>query len=125
MPSPSADLEWLMHLFSGYYPSSHGPERSLLLGPLTCGQESFPFCQSTMGAGHVLEWRICVNRTWLRSSLAVPVLLSARAPWAWVTPHLQEEPETKAWESWEPLRLVCRHTGGLTHLSAGLILFSS
>jgi len=44
MPSPSADLEWLMHLFSGYYPSSHGPERSLLLGPLTCGQESFPFC---------------------------------------------------------------------------------
>lgn len=78
-----------------------------------------------LDAGHVAEWQISVARTWLCLSLAVPAFLSTRVPWAWVSLHLQEEPETKAWESWEPLSLVCRHTGGLTHLSAGLILFSS
>lgn len=41
MPSPSAD--WLMHLFSGYYPSSHGPEMLLLLGPLTLFVVKNPF----------------------------------------------------------------------------------
>lgn len=46
MSCPSAGSEWLMHLLSGYYPSSHGPERSLFVKPMTlfCGQDSFPFC---------------------------------------------------------------------------------
>lgn len=83
-----------------------------------CGRIAF-------GAGHVLEWQICVARTWLRLSFAVPALLPTRAPWAWVSLHPEEEAETKVWESWEPLSLVCKHTGGLTHVCAGLNLFSS
>lgn len=160
LPCLSADPEWLMHFLSGYYPSSHGPDRSFLLRPLTLfhGQDSFPFCHFSLsgqfcflclvsspyhkviqgvrvrnllllvppsvycdrmplGSGHTPEWQICIDRTWLSLSLAVLALLSTGAPWACIILCLWDEPETKAWESWEPLSLVCKHTEGLAHFS--------
>lgn len=152
MPCPSAGPDWLMHLLSGYYPSSHGPERSTFgtLGS-TWGQEFFPFLplllqwtilfllsnglpppqghpgwsgilcwchpQSTMvglplGVGHVLEWQICVDRTWLCLTLAFLVLLSARASWSWsYSAPVGGAWNQDVWESWELLSLVSNTLG--------------
>ncbi|XP_047730505.1 ubiquitin-conjugating enzyme E2 E2 isoform X4 [Prionailurus viverrinus] len=98
------------------HPQCEGQESSSADGPSVYhGKIAFGFRACAMP-----EWQICIHSTWQKLSLALSALLSTRAPWACVTLHLWDEPETKAWESWEPLSLVCKHTRGSARFSAGV-----
>lgn len=98
------------------HPRCEGQESSSADGPSVYhGKIAFGFRACAMP-----EWQICIHSTWQNLSLALSALLSTRAPWACVTLHLWDELETKAWESWEPLSLVCKHTRGLARFSAGV-----
>ncbi|XP_045292244.1 ubiquitin-conjugating enzyme E2 E2 isoform X2 [Leopardus geoffroyi] len=98
------------------HPRCEGQESSSADGPSVYhGKIAFGFRACAMP-----EWQICIHSTWQNLSLALSALLSTRAPWACVTLHLWDEPETKAWESWEPLSLVCKHTRDLARFSAGV-----